>query len=100
MSALISLGLAALLIVAAVWLAVVYMAGNAWYRSRVGRALVTLAGSIVFIEVYSFVRRLANWPSWTAQVEQVIILVALVVLCVSFHRERRRLRRGSHRDQP
>jgi chromate transport protein ChrA len=81
------------MVVAALILLWTYTAGNAWWRSRVGRALVTLAAAIVFIEVYSALRRLLDWPSWTSQVEQGIILVALILLDVAFLRERREQRR-------
>lgn len=93
MSTWIALLLTVAMIGAAIWLLLTYAIGNAWYSSRVGRALVTLAGAIVFIEIYSLLRRTLGWPSWTAQIEQVIILAALLVLCFSFHRERREIRR-------
>ena len=89
----ISIGLSVALIIAAIWLLSVYTVGNAWYRSNVGRALVTLGSAVLFIEVYSLVRRLLRWPSWTAQIEQGIILIALVALCLAFHHERRYMRR-------
>jgi chromate transport protein ChrA len=85
--------LSVLMIGLALWLYLVYTSGNAWYRSNVGRALVTLAGSIVFIQIFSLFRRLLSWPSWTSDIEQGLIIVALFVLCVAFQRERRYLRR-------
>jgi len=90
----IAIALTVAMIAAAVWLLCVYTIGNAWYASRVGRALVTLASAVVFIEIYSLARRLLDWPAWTAQIEQGIILLALVILCLSFHRERRAVRRA------
>jgi hypothetical protein len=90
---LVSILLTAAMIGAAVWLLAVYTLGNAWYASRVGRALVTLASSVLFIELYSLARRLLGWPAWTAQVEQGIILIALLLLCGAFTRERREVRR-------
>ena len=93
MSTWIAIVLTAAMIGAAIWLLLVYTVGNAWYSSRIGRALVTLAGSVLFIEIYSLLRRLLAWPTWTSQIEQVIILAALLTLCVSFHRERRAVRR-------
>jgi hypothetical protein len=77
----------------AVWLYAVYTFRNGWYRSNVGRALVTLAGAIVFIQVFSLLRRLLTWPPWTGDVEQGLIIIALVILCLAFHRERRIVRR-------
>lgn len=99
MSTVISLLLTAAMIAAAVTLLFIYTLGNAWYASRVGRALVTLACAIVFIEIYSLLRRVLNWPAWTAQVEQGVILIALVFLCAEFLRERRRVRIGKHTER-
>ncbi|HEY3691245.1 MAG TPA: hypothetical protein VGL46_13215 [Pseudonocardiaceae bacterium] len=90
---LVATGLSVAMVLAAIWLYLVYTWGNAWYASVVGRALVTLAGSVVFIQLFSLARRLLAWPAWTSDIEQGLILLALVILCLAFHHERRVIRR-------
>lgn len=84
-----ALALSVAMLLVAGWLLWLYTAGNAWYATREGRAMVTLGASIAFVQLFSLVRRLANWPAWTSDIEQGVILIALILLCVMFLRIRR-----------
>jgi hypothetical protein len=70
-----------------------YTWGNAWYESRVGRALVTLAGSIEVIVGVAILRRVFSWGPWAGVVQLGLVVVALAALDIAFLRERRLQRR-------
>lgn len=89
----VALALSVAMLAAAGWLLWLYTAGNAWYASREGRAMVTLASSVAFVQLFSVVRRELGWPAWTADIEQALILTALILLCLVFLRVRREVHR-------
>lgn len=79
-----------------------YCAGNAWWKSRVGRALVGLSAGLVQILGYAALKRFFGWP--TIPVVQLAlyaeVLVIMIGLDAAFIRERRDQRIKSKHDQP
>jgi hypothetical protein len=71
----------------------VYGWDNAWWRSRVGRALMLLAAAIVLILGLGITRRLVGLPGWTQAAELGLVVCVVVSLDVAFIRERREWRR-------
>jgi zinc transporter ZupT len=67
-----------------------YTAGNRWWTSRVGRALVGLGTCIGLIIGYATLKRLFGWPTipWVGVAIDVSIAVVLVYLATMFVRER------------
>lgn len=68
-----------------------YAAGNRWWSSRVGRALVGLGACLDAIIGYATLKRLFGWPTipWVGVTIDVSVAVVLVYLATAFVRERR-----------
>jgi 4-amino-4-deoxy-L-arabinose transferase-like glycosyltransferase len=90
MIALMSDFLATLLGLVLLW---AYCVGNAWYRSRVGRALVTMTVCVELILVVNPLGYFLSWPVWTGLVPYFLVTVAMAVMAFTFTRERARVRR-------
>lgn len=72
-----------------------YVAGNPWYASRVGRALVGQGAGILGILGYAVVRRLFGLSvvPWIQISLYLLVLAIEVGMAVAFVRERREVRR-------
>lgn len=86
------LGLAFLASAVFLW---AYAWDNSWYKSIVGRALVSLAGSLTLILGWGLLRALDIVPllQWVRLFLYLVIFLALVNMGVSFLIERKRLRK-------
>ncbi len=76
-----------------------YSAGNRWWTSRVGRALVELGTGTGLILGYGALKRLLDWPTIPAVQLTLYALVAVILtqLAVAFVLERRRWQRRGQR---
>lgn len=68
-----------------------YAAGNRWWSSRVGRALVGLGACLGEIIGYGALKRVFGWPTipWIGVAIDVQVAVVLVYLATMFVLERR-----------
>lgn len=76
-----------------------YTAGNRWWSSRVGRALVGLGTGIGLILGYAALKRVFGWATipWLQATLYGLVVVILVVLAATFVRERQLWRRAGQR---
>lgn len=76
-----------------------YAAGNRWWTSRVGRALVELGAGFGLILGYGALKRLFDWPTilWVQLALYALAALIMIQLAVAFALERRMWRRRGQR---